>query len=151
MIVLKNLSLELFPKFFTCCLQEKCFLGLWKVSILCPSFKNLGEYSSKQYYCLIRLLSFISKYLESFINQKVVYHLKRNNHLNDKQYEFCSFKSTTDVLVKQPIIKSLEEQYPQISQKPLTMYDIGSCYTCSPLMTLQRVSTSISSLASQVA
>ena len=100
-VVLKNISPELSPllaKLFNCCLKEKCFPDIWKLSSVCPVFKNAGERSSPSQYRPISLLSVISKLLEAVINQRVLAHLSKNNLLSDKQYGFRSSRSTADAL-----------------------------------------------------
>ncbi|KAI8485267.1 hypothetical protein Bbelb_370140 [Branchiostoma belcheri] len=67
-VVLKNLSPELSPilaKLFNRCLKLRCFPNFWKISSVCPVFKNTGERSSPSQYRPISLLSVISKLFES--------------------------------------------------------------------------------------
>ena len=100
-VVLKNISPELSPllgKLSNCCLKEKCFPNIWKLSSVCPVFKIAGERSSPSQYRPISLLSVISKLLEAVINQRVLAHLSKNNLLSDKQYGFRSSRSTADAL-----------------------------------------------------
>lgn len=100
-VVCKNLSLELSPilaKLFNHFLKKKCFLGLWKVSAICPVYKNVAECSSSLQYYPISLLRVLSKLFEATINKKVVNDLNSNNLLSDKQYGFHSSKSATDGL-----------------------------------------------------
>lgn len=100
-VVLKNLSLELssvLAKLFYCYLKKKCHLSLWKLSALCLIFKNADEHSSPLQYCLISLLSVISKFFESIINKEIAEHLTRNSLLSNKQYGFCYFRTIADVL-----------------------------------------------------
>lgn len=66
-----KLSLNL-AKFFNHSLKGKCFLSLWKLSAVCPLFKNANEHSSPLQYQPIRLLCVIS-------NQEVMDYFSRNN------------------------------------------------------------------------
>ena len=46
MVVLKNFEPELayiLAELFNLCLKESCFLDCWKVSLVFPVFKNVGE------------------------------------------------------------------------------------------------------------
>lgn len=94
----------------------------------------------------ISLLSIISKLFESMINKKVFGFLKRNNPLNNKQYEFHSSTSTVDILsldtesVRHSIINSSQE----ITKAFETKCDIGGCYTNSPAMASLKESLQLS-------
>ena len=100
-VVLKNISPELSPilaKVFNKCIQQNCFPSSWKISSVCPVYKNAGDRSSPSQYRPISLLSIMSKLLESVINKRVTRHLTKNNLLCDEQYGFRSSRSTADVL-----------------------------------------------------
>ena len=100
-VVLKRICPELAPilaKLFNLCLKEECFPESWKISSVCPVYKNAGERSSPSQYRPISLLSVISKLFESVINTAVLCHLDKNNLLSDFQYGFRSCRSTADVL-----------------------------------------------------
>ena len=58
-VVLKNCEPELsyiIAKLFNKCLKESCFLDCWKVSLVVPVFKNVGERSTAKNYCPVSLL-----------------------------------------------------------------------------------------------
>ena len=83
-VVLKNFSPEISPileKLFNRCVKEKCVPSSWKVSSVCPIFKNSGERSSPSQYRPINLLSVISKIIESILNRHILNHLSKNNLL----------------------------------------------------------------------
>ena len=63
-MVLKNCELELsytLAKLFNICLKESCFPNCWKVSLVAPLFKNVGERSTARNYHPVCLLSVVSK------------------------------------------------------------------------------------------
>ena len=52
-VVLKNCEPELpciLAERFDMCLKESCFTGFWKVSLVVPVFKNVGERSTARNY-----------------------------------------------------------------------------------------------------
>ena len=100
-IVLKNICPEISPllaKLFNRCLKERCFPDSWKMSSVCPVFKNAGDRCSPSQYRPISLLSVMSKLFESVINKAVISHLDRHKLLSDNQYGFRSSRSTADIL-----------------------------------------------------
>ena len=80
------------------CLKESCFPDCWKVSLVFPVFKNLGERSTAKNYCLISLFSVVSKVFEKLVNNSIVDHLAKYGIFSDFQYGFRSSRSTTDLL-----------------------------------------------------
>ena len=63
-VVLKSCELELsytLAKLFNICLKESCFPNCWKVSLVVPLFKNVGERSTARNYCPVCLISVVSK------------------------------------------------------------------------------------------
>ena len=53
-VVLKNCEPELshiLVKLFNNCLKDSCFPNCWKVSLVVPVFKNVGERSTTKNYC----------------------------------------------------------------------------------------------------
>ena len=80
------------------CLKESCFSDCWKVSLVVPVFKNLGERVMAINYHPVSLLSAISKVLEKLINNRIVDHLKKCSLLSGFQYGFKSSWSTADLL-----------------------------------------------------
>ena len=59
------------------CLRESCFRDCWKVSLVVPVFKNVGESSTTKSYHPVSLLSVGSKVFEKLVNNKIVDHLKK--------------------------------------------------------------------------
>ena len=62
-VVLKNCEPELsyiLAELFNKCLKESCFPDCWKVSLVIPVFKNVGEMSTAKNYHPVILLSVVS-------------------------------------------------------------------------------------------
>ena len=75
MVVLKNCEPELsyiLAKLFNMFLKESCFQDCWKVSLVVPVFKNVGERSTAKNYCPVSLLSVVSKVFEKLVNIMIV-------------------------------------------------------------------------------
>ena len=77
---------ELFNK----CLKESCFPDCWKVSLVVPVFKNVGERSTAKNYHPVSLLSVVSKVFEKLVNNRIVDHLGKCGLFSDFQYGFRS-------------------------------------------------------------
>ena len=100
-VVIKNCEPELsyiLAKLFDKCLKESCFPDCWKVSLVVPVFKNVGERSTAKNYHPDRLLSVVSKVFEKLENNKIVDHLEKCGLFSDFQYGFRSSRSTADLL-----------------------------------------------------
>ena len=79
-VVLKNCEPEIsfiLAKLFNMCLKESCFPDCWKVSLVVPVFKNVGERSTAKNYCPVSLLSVVSKVFKKLVNNRIVDHLER--------------------------------------------------------------------------
>ena len=79
-VVLKNCELELFyilAELFNKCLKESCFPDSWKISLVIPIFKNVGERSTAKNYRPVSLLSVVSKVFEKLVNNRTVDHLEK--------------------------------------------------------------------------
>ena len=101
MVVLKNCEPELsyiLAQLFNMCLKECCFPDCWKVSLVVPIFKNVGERSTVKNYHPVSLLSMVSKVFEKLLNKRVVDHLETCGLFSDFQYGFRSPQSTADLL-----------------------------------------------------
>ena len=64
MVVLKNYEHELsyiLAELFSMCLKESCFPDWWKVSLVVPVFKNVGERSTAKNYRPVSFLSVVNK------------------------------------------------------------------------------------------
>ena len=73
-VVLKNCGPELsyiLAELCNMCLKQSCFPDCWKVSLVVPVFKNVGERSTAKNYHPISLLSIVSKVFEKLV--KVIY------------------------------------------------------------------------------
>ena len=101
MVVLKNCEPELsyiLAKLFNKCLKESCFPDCWKVSLVVPVFKNVGERSTAKNYRPVCLLSVVSKVFKKLVNNRIVDHLEKCGLFSDFQYGFRSSRSTADLL-----------------------------------------------------
>ena len=96
-VVLKNCEPELsyiLAKLFNKCLKESCFPDCWKVSLVVPVFKNVGERSTAKNYCPVSLFSVVSKVFEKLVNNRIVDHLEKCGLFSDFQYGFRSSQPT---------------------------------------------------------
>ena len=77
-VVLKNCEPELsdiLAKLFNKCLEGSCFLECWKVSLVVPVFKNVGERSTAKNYR--------PKVFEKLVNNRIVDHLEKSGLFSD--------------------------------------------------------------------
>ena len=79
-------------------MKESYFPNCWKVSLVFPVFKNVGERSTAKNYCPVSLLSVVSKLFEKLVSNSIVEHLEKCGLLSDFQYGFRSFQSTINLL-----------------------------------------------------
>ena len=56
-------------------LKESCFPDFWKISLVVPTFKDVGEMSTAKNYCHVSLLSVVSKVLEKLVNNRILDYL----------------------------------------------------------------------------
>ena len=92
-VVLKNCEPELsyiLAELFNKCLKESYFPDYWKVSLVVPVFKNVGGKSTAKNYCLLSLLSVVSKVFEKLVNNRIVDHLEKCGFFFYFQYGFRS-------------------------------------------------------------
>ena len=68
------------------CPKESCFSDCWKVSLVFPVFKNVGEKSTAKIYRPVSLLSVVSKIFAKLVNNKIVDHLEKHGLFSDFQY-----------------------------------------------------------------
>ena len=100
-VVLRNSEPELsfiLAELSNMCLKESCFPDCWKVSLVVPVFKNVGERSTAKNYRPVGLLSVVSKVFEKLGNNRIVDHLEKCGLFPDFQYGFRSSRSTADLL-----------------------------------------------------
>ena len=100
-VVLKNCEPELSfiqGKLFNMCLKESCFPDCWKVSLVVPVLKNVGERSTAKNYRPVSLLSVVSKVFGKLGNNRIVDHLENCGLFSDFQSGFRSSSSTADLL-----------------------------------------------------
>ena len=74
-VVLKNCEPELshiLAELFNMYLKESCFPDCWKVSLVVPVFKNVGERSTAKNDCPVSLLSVVSKVFDKLVNRIVI-------------------------------------------------------------------------------
>ena len=93
MVVLKNCEPKLsyiLAELFNKCLKESCFPDCWKVSLVVPVFKNVGERSTAKNYHPVSLLSVVSKVFEKLVNNRIVDPLGKGGLFSDIQYGFRS-------------------------------------------------------------
>ena len=81
-VVLKNCESELsyvVPEIFNVCLEECCFPDCWKVSLVVPILRNIGERPIAKNYCPVNLLSVLSKVFKKLnrINNRIIDHLDK--------------------------------------------------------------------------
>ena len=100
-VVLKNCEPELsyiLAELFNMYLKESCFPDSWKVLLVVPVFKNVGERCTAKNYHPASLLSVLSKVFEKLVNNEIVDHLEKSGLFSDFQYDLRSSRSTTDLL-----------------------------------------------------
>ena len=93
LVILKNCGPELsyiLAKLFNMCLKESCFPDCWKVSLVVPVFKNVGERPTAKSYHPVSLLSVVSKVFEKLVNYRIVDHLDNCGLFSYFQYGFRS-------------------------------------------------------------
>ena len=79
-VVVNNCEPELsniLAELFNMCLEESCFPGCWKASLVVPVFKNVGERSTAKIYRPVSLLSVVNKVFEKLLNNRIVDHLEK--------------------------------------------------------------------------
>ena len=99
-VVLKNCEPELsyiLAELFNKYLKEPCFPDYWKVSLVVPVFKNVGERSTSKNYCPVSLRSVVSKVFEKLVNNRIVDHLEKCGLFSDFHYGCRSSQSTADL------------------------------------------------------
>ena len=100
-VVPKNCQSELsylLAELFNKCLKESCFADYWKVSLVVPVFKNVGERSTAKNYLTVSFLSVVHDVFEKLVNNRIADHLEKCGLFSDFQYGFRSFQSTADLL-----------------------------------------------------
>ena len=71
-----SLNFQILSELFNTCLEESFFPDSWKVSLVVPVVKNVGERSTAKNYYSVSLLSVISKFFEKLVN-RIVDHLNK--------------------------------------------------------------------------
>ena len=100
-VVLKNYEPELsyiLAELFNMYLKESCFPDCWKVSLVVPLFKNVGESSTAKICCLVSLHSVFGKVFEKLVNDRLVDHLEKCGIFSDFQHGFRSSRSISGLL-----------------------------------------------------
>ena len=62
---------------FNNCFKESCFPDCWKVSLVVPLFKNVGERSAAENYHPVSLVFVVSKVFEKLVNNRTFDHLEK--------------------------------------------------------------------------
>ena len=100
-VVIKSCEPELScipAELFSMCLKESCFPDCWRVSLVLPVFKNVGEKDVQlKLYRPVSLLSVVSKVFQNFVINRLVDHLEKCGLFSVFQYGFRSSRSTTDL------------------------------------------------------
>ena len=76
-VFLKNCEPELsyiLAELFSKCLKECCFPHCWKISLVVPVFKNVGERSTAKKTALLFLFLWLVKLFEKVVNNRIVDH-----------------------------------------------------------------------------
>ena len=100
-MVLKNYEPEvsyIIAELFNKCLKESCFQDCWRVSLVVPVLKNVGERSTAKNYCPVRLLSVVNKVFQKLANNRIGDDLEKCGLFSDFQDGFRSSRSTADIL-----------------------------------------------------
>ena len=59
------------------CLKKSYFPDGWKISLVIPVFKDVGERSTAKSYCPVILHSVVSKVFEKLVNNRILDHLEK--------------------------------------------------------------------------
>ena len=100
-VALKNWETEfsyILAELSNICLKESCFPDYWKVLLVIPVFKNVGESYMAKNYCPFSHFSVVSKVFEELVINRLVDHLEKCDLFSDFQYGFRSSQFTTDLL-----------------------------------------------------
>ena len=92
-MVVKELEPEfsfILAELFNKCLKESYFPDFWKVSLVVPVFKNVGERSTAKDYHSVSLLSVVSEVFAKLVNNRIVDHIEKCGLFTDFQYVFRS-------------------------------------------------------------
>ena len=85
-VILKKCEPEIsyiLAELFNKCLKKSCFPDFWKVSLVVPVFKNVGERFTTKNYRLVSLLSVVSKFFEKLVNNRIVDNLEKFGLFSD--------------------------------------------------------------------
>ena len=80
LMVLKNCEPDFFyilAELFNKCLKESYFPDCLKVSLVVPVFRNVGERFTIKSYCLVSIISVVSKVFEKLVNNRIIDHLEK--------------------------------------------------------------------------
>ena len=92
-MVVKELEPEfsfILAELFNKCLKESYFPDFWKVSLVVPVFKNVGERSTAKDYHSVSLLFVVSEVFAKLVNNRIVDHIEKCGLFTDFQYVFRS-------------------------------------------------------------
>jgi potassium voltage-gated channel Eag-related subfamily H protein 8 len=80
--------------------SEGVFPTMWRIALVIPILKPGKDASDPSSYRPIALTSCICKLLERIVNARLVWHLEKENIINESQYGFRRCRSTVDVLAR---------------------------------------------------
>ena len=92
-VVLKNCEPKLsyrLAELINMWLKEFNFLDFWKVSLMVPTFKNVGERYTARNYHPLNLLSLVSNVFENLVKNRFVVHLEKEVLCFGFWYDFRS-------------------------------------------------------------
>ena len=78
-------------------MDEGCILQDWKMSNVSPIFKKRARNKAENYRP-ISLMSIVCKLAEFFVKDSIMTHMRAENLLSSKQYDFINGRSTTTQL-----------------------------------------------------
>ena len=110
-------------KLFRLCLSTFTYPFCWKFAHIQPVPKN-GDRSNPSNYCLIALISCLSKAFESLLN-KIMRHLSAHNLLSDCQYGFRKGRSTGDLAF---LTESWSSSFRDVSETFAVGLDISKAF-----------------------
>ena len=88
-VILKKCEPELsyiLAELFNKCQKESCFPHCWKLSLVVPVFKNVGERSTAKNYQPVSLLFVVHKVFEKLVNNRIADQLEKCGLFSDFQY-----------------------------------------------------------------
>ena len=129
-VVLKNCEPKLsyiLAKLFNKCPKESCFPDCWKVSLVVPVFKNVGERFTAKNYCPVSLLSVVSKVFEGSILGPTLFLLYINDLPDDVICNIAIYADDTTLYSKCNQASDLWQQLELASELESDLRDTVDC------------------------